>query len=143
MTHPESPKMMTFKSTFFLEVILPQLGEEKEKMFRQRRTPPRPAPHTHSSDNKYINLCVQLLHTCAGREGPGQSPLRPTCPSHVISKLLTKSRGTHHSHTPQEGTPCACILQIQLKELQEHSIFDSVTEQIFFLQQKSARANMA
>lgn len=35
VTHPESPKMMTFKSTFFLEVILPQLKEDKEKMFRQ------------------------------------------------------------------------------------------------------------
>lgn len=26
LTHPESPKMMTFKSTFFLEVILLQAG---------------------------------------------------------------------------------------------------------------------
>lgn len=36
LTHPESPKMMTFKSTFFLDVILLQLEGDKEQMFRQR-----------------------------------------------------------------------------------------------------------
>lgn len=35
VTHPESPKMMTFKSTFFLEAILSQLEEDKEKMTDQ------------------------------------------------------------------------------------------------------------
>lgn len=31
VTHPESPRMMTFKSTFFLEVIFPQLQKDKEQ----------------------------------------------------------------------------------------------------------------
>lgn len=68
VTHPESPKMMTFKSTFFLEVILPQLEEDKEKMFRQGciSDPQRPTLFTQYI-NKYINLCVKLLHVCVCR----------------------------------------------------------------------------
>lgn len=35
VTHPESPKMMTFKRTFFLEVIFLQLEEDMEKAVRR------------------------------------------------------------------------------------------------------------
>lgn len=44
VTHPESPKMMTFKSTFFLEVILAQLEKDKEKLFRQGCISDPPCP---------------------------------------------------------------------------------------------------
>lgn len=30
-THPESPRMMTFSSTFFLDVIVPPLQEDKQR----------------------------------------------------------------------------------------------------------------
>ena len=33
-THPESPRMMTLSSTFFLDVIVPQLGKYKAHSIR-------------------------------------------------------------------------------------------------------------
>lgn len=92
LTHPESPKMMTFKSTFFLEVILLQLEEDKEQMFRQGCISNAPLRHCIIKIHKPFHQT--LLHVCAGN---WTNQLRGPHMRHVISKLLTESRGTHHS----------------------------------------------
>lgn len=67
LTHPESPKMMTFKSTFFLEVILLQLEEDKEQMFRQGCISNAP-PDTVLL--KYINRSIKLYCMSVQVTGP-------------------------------------------------------------------------
>lgn len=103
LTHPESPKMMTFKSTFFLEVILLQLEGDKEQVLRQGCISNAPLRHCIIKIHKPFHQI--LLHVCAGN---WTNQLRGPHMRHVISKLLTESRGTHRSffcaHTPQEVT---------------------------------------
>lgn len=114
VTHPESPRMMTFKSTFFLDVILSELQEDKRK-----------SQHTGGSPRCFPNLVItghNLINTlyCWGTiqsikrvhlvyeedlwkslqvcEFHASGPIRFEYHSfsHVLSKLLSKSRGSYH-----------------------------------------------
>lgn len=130
VTYPESPKMITFKSTFFLEVILLQLKEGKEQMFRPgciSNTPPR-----HNISLKYINL--YSMHVQVGNNWTNQLWVPHIC--HVISTLLTESRGTHHSsfvltHYRKSLTGGLMPLYCKSNSRTTGSIFDSVTEHFY------------
>lgn len=89
LTHPESPKMMTFKSTFFLEVILQQLEGDKEQLFRQGCV-----SLYHCTIQIHKRLHQTLRHVCAG---DWTNQLRGPHGRHVTPELLTESRGTHRA----------------------------------------------
>lgn len=114
LTHPESPKMMTFKSTFFLEVILLQLEGDTKQMFRDASL----TPLSDTVSLKYINRSNKLYCMSVQVTGPISSEGH-TCvmwflscwPNHEEHIILSFVLTHHRKSRPGGLTPLLLILK--------------------------------